>query len=84
MEKLEKLSVNVGQLFRTKDGRKCAWILLATIVVLVFNTIVCQESGSKALSAFSSLTIFDVIFLASAVLTSWASRQHPNISYSYG
>ncbi|BHF59472.1 hypothetical protein SprV_0100243100 [Sparganum proliferum] len=66
-----------------------AWRILFTLVILTFGLIalkvVCYQSSSLALFAFSELILFDVLALIVALVSFWVRQQSANVStYCFG
>lgn len=84
MQLFKKLLLDLPELLKNVHCRRSFQVLLATVFVFLMNIVIVQESGSKALSAFSSLTIFDILYVGSSILSSFGTKQKASLNYSYG
>ncbi|VDK73144.1 unnamed protein product [Dibothriocephalus latus] len=76
----------LGKLLRTT---RQAWHILFTLIVLTLGLIalkvVCYQSSSLALFAFSELILFDVLALVVALVSFWVRQQSANVNtYCFG
>lgn len=78
------LSTEVNYLVKEKQARKilsCMGLnLLCTFVLLVW----CNSTDSLALTAYTYLTIFDMMSMLTCLVTLWVRSQHPSPFFSFG
>ncbi|XP_048586509.1 zinc transporter 6 isoform X3 [Nematostella vectensis] len=67
-----------------KQGWKIFWLLLGNIALTFVLFVYSGSTNSLALTAFSYLTIFDVLSLFTCLLSLWVSLQKPTSAFSFG
>ncbi|EDO40267.1 predicted protein, partial [Nematostella vectensis] len=63
---------------------KIFWLLLGNIALTFVLFVYSGSTNSLALTAFSYLTIFDVLSLFTCLLSLWVSLQKPTSAFSFG
>lgn len=76
--------LNLKVLFKNHQAKTLLRLIILNILVTAFLLYVCHTSSSLALTAFTYLTIFDLLSLFTALVSIWVKFQSSSTAYPYG
>ncbi|KAK3580009.1 hypothetical protein CHS0354_001670 [Potamilus streckersoni] len=69
---------------RIKTGKKILTFLALNVCGTITLLLWCHSTNSMALTAYTYLTIFDIMSLLTCLLSVWVRNQKPSQAYSFG